>query len=290
MSERKLVVGCGYLGLRVAQLWLAAGDQVFAVTRSPSKAERLASLGIEPIVGDVVAGPLELPVVDTVLFAIGYERASKQPIQQVYAGGLSHVLSSKQLATAKFIYISSTGVYAQNDGGWVNEQSPCRPVRAGAVASLAAEELLRSSSRRGMILRMAGLYGPGRIPRSAELLAGKPIDAPAHGWLNLIHVDDAAAIVLAAERKGTPGAVYVIADGAPPTRRQYYEELARLLGAPPPVFAPPPADSPAAERAAADKRVDSSRSLHELGVQLCYPTFRHGLAAIVASASATPSG
>jgi nucleoside-diphosphate-sugar epimerase len=134
-----------------------------------------------------------------------------------------------------------------------------------------------------VVLRLAGLYGPGRIPRLADLAEGRPIDAPAEGWLNLIHVDDAAQIVLLAEqRAGTPR-TYVVADGHPVQRRDYYAELARLVNAPPPQFVSPPADSPAAQRAASDKRIDPRRMFAELAPVLRYPDFRAGLAAIVAS-------
>jgi nucleoside-diphosphate-sugar epimerase len=130
-------------------------------------------------------------------------------------------------------------------------------------------------------LRLAGLYGPGRIPRSSDLVAGRPIDAPAHGWLNLIHVDDAARIVLLAEERASPPRTYVVSDGAPVPRAEYYAELARLLNAPPPRFVEPAADSPAALRAGSDKRINPRRMFAELKPTLLYPDYRAGLAAIV---------
>jgi nucleoside-diphosphate-sugar epimerase len=135
---------------------------------------------------------------------------------------------------------------------------------------------------KAIILRLAGLYGPGRIPRGEDLKAGRPIDAPAEGWLNLIHVDDAAQIVLRAEQFAVPPRTYVISDGHPVQRSEYYRELARHLRAPRPAFAPPPADSPAAQRAASDKRVNPERMFAELSPSLLYPSYREGLAAIVA--------
>jgi nucleoside-diphosphate-sugar epimerase len=286
MSGRKLVVGCGYLGERVAHRWRQAGAEVFAVTRSPEKAERLSRAGLCPLIADITSPPDDwrLPPVDTILFALGHDRASALSIQQTYVGGMKNLLSAADDSTRRVIYISSTGVYSQNDGEWVTEASTCQPARAGGQACLLAEALLRSGrlGRRSVILRMAGLYGPGRIPRAADLLAGRPIDAPAHGWLNLIHVDDAAEAVLAAETKGAGGAVYLVSDGQPAVRRDYYVELARLLGAPSPVFSAPAPDSPAAARATTDKRIDNSRMVRELEVKLAYPSFREGLAAIVA--------
>jgi nucleoside-diphosphate-sugar epimerase len=136
------------------------------------------------------------------------------------------------------------------------------------------------------VLRLAGLYGPGRIPLAADVRHGRPIAAPVQGLLNLIHVDDAAQVVIAADERAVPPRTYVVSDGCPVVRREYYEELARLLGAPRPVFAPAPSDSAAVGRAGSDKRASNARMVGELGVRLAYPTFREALAAIVAAENA----
>jgi nucleoside-diphosphate-sugar epimerase len=288
----KLIFGCGYLGLRVARLWIAAGEKVFAVTRSADRAAELAKAGIEPIVGNLLEDrQIKLPQgVQTVLFAVGMDRSSTQRIQDVYVGGLQSALAWTPPAVERFLYISSTGVYGQVTGSEVDELSPCHPTREGGQACLAAEQLLQASpfAARSIILRLAGIYGPGRIPRSADLLAGHPIDAPAQGWLNLIHADDAARIVLMAEQRATPPRTYVVSDGAPVLRADYYAELARLLNAPPPRFINPPPDSPAAQRAASDKQINPRRMFEELNPKLEYSSYRSGLAALVGQASSLP--
>jgi nucleoside-diphosphate-sugar epimerase len=281
----KLIFGCGYLGSRVAALWQAAGHVVYAVTRSPERAAELTEMDLRPIVADV-AGSTELVLpqeVETVLFAVGYDRGSGLAIHEVYAGGLARAIAAVPASTAKFLYISSTGVYGHVTGSEVDESSPCEPTREGGRACLAAERVLEASSLtdRAVILRLAGIYGPGRIPRAKDLLAGQPIDAPAGGWLNLIHVDDAARIVLLAEERAPLPSLYVVSDGQPVPRGEYYRELARLLGAPPPQFVAPAADSPAAQRAASDKRVNSQKLMSELQPRLLYPSYREGLRAIV---------
>jgi nucleoside-diphosphate-sugar epimerase len=106
--------------------------------------------------------------------------------------------------------------------------------------------------------------------------------APADGYLNLIHVDDAASVVLAAEVRAPLASLLVASDGNPVLRREYYAELARLLDAPPPQFAAPGSDSAAAARASASKRVRNTRLVQQLAVQFAYPSYREGLAAIVA--------
>ena len=99
--------------------------------------------------------------------------------------------------------------------------------------------------------------------------------------MNLIHVDDAARIVLAAEAWAPLPSLYLVSDGVPALRRDYYGELARLLAAPAPQFETPPADSPAALRASADKRISNAKLLSEVPCPLAYPSYREGLAAIV---------
>lgn len=291
----RLIFGCGYLGLRVARLWRDRGEEVYAVTRHTAKGETLRQMGIRPLVDNLLQfrGPSEgWPArIDTVLFAVGYDRDSTATIGDVYVRGLANVLAALPADVGRIIYISSTGVYGDAAGDWVDEETPCHPTRPGGKASLTAEERLLAHplGARSVILRLAGLYGPGRIPRAGELLAGQPIDAPATGHLNLIHVDDAAAIVLLAEAKAPLPRTYVVSDGQPVVREAYYQELARLLNAPPPRFVPPDPNSSAAQRAAADKRVSNRRLIRELAPRFRYPSYREGLAAMVAQQQ-NPSG
>jgi len=284
-SMAKLIFGCGYLGLRVARLWRAAGEEVHACTRSPDRGAQLAAEGIRPLVADLTGeSQLALPQgVRTILFAVGFDRAAGRTIHDVYVGGLARVLELLPDDIGRFVYISSTGVYGHIAGTQVDEESPCEPIRDGGRACLAAERLLQASrfADRVVILRLAGIYGPARIPRARDLVAGRPINAPSTGWLNLIHVEDAARIVLLAEERAHPPRTFVVSDGQPVVRADYYAELAKLLGAPAPNFVEPAGNSPAAERAASDKRINPARMFAELQPELGYPSYREGLAAIV---------
>jgi nucleoside-diphosphate-sugar epimerase len=187
--------------------------------------------------------------------------------------------------TGKFIYVSSTGVYGQSHGETVDEDSPCEPTREGGRACLAAEAVLSGDrlGQRAIVLRVAGLYGPGRIPNAAEIRSGRPLAVPASGYLNLIHVDDAATIVLAAAETAYLPRTFLVSDGQPVERRAYYAELARLLGVAAPEFISPPADDPAAIRATSDKRVSNARMISELAVRLAFPSYREGLAAVLST-------
>ena len=290
----KLIFGCGYLGSRVAGLWRGAGETVHVVTRSAQRAADLVADGYQATVADVndASSLASLPVADIVLFAVGYDRSSSHTIEEVYGQGMQNVLDALPPSTGQVVYISSTGVYGQTGDVVVDEQTPCEPTRAGGRACLAAEQTLASHSfgPRSTILRLAGIYGLGRVPYLDRLRAGDPIPVPEHGLVNLIHVDDAAAIVVAAastpptntEKPSLSPELYCVSDGHPVERAEYYGEVARLLGSPAPRFVASDADLPATRRASSSKRVSNARLVEKLYSVFKIPTYREGLATILA--------
>jgi nucleoside-diphosphate-sugar epimerase len=268
----------------VAKRWLAAGHAVTGVVESEASAAALAVASVYPIVADVtrLATLRGLPAADTLLYCVGY-RGGIGPLRwAVYVEGLRAVLDSVGPEVGRVIFISSTGVYAEQDGGWVDEDSPCGPSRESGRALLAAEQVLAAHALgdRGVVLRLAGIYGPGRLPQRAELLAGEPLAVPAGHYVNLIHVDDAAAAVLAAEERATPPRTYVIADGHPVERREYLTELARQLGLAPPLFRERLPGEVARHRGG-NKRASNRRMREELAVKLTHPTCLEGLASSI---------
>ncbi len=287
----KLVVGCGYLGLRVARRWRDAGQRVATVTRSSERAEALASEGFVPIVADVTRRSTlgrtlselpalsGLPAVEAVLIAVGYDRAAGLSQRDVYVGGLENVLAVLADDVQRIVYVSTTGVYGGDDG-WVDEDTPCQPSTPGGAAHWEAEKLLAASrfADRAIVMRMAGLYGAGRVPRKNDLLAGEPIAAASDGYINLIQIDDAADAVVAALRRAAPPITVNVSDGHPVNRRAYLEEIARIVGAPAPRFVEPDASARPA-RGSASKRIGNGRLIATLDVTLTYPTYREGLAA-----------
>jgi nucleoside-diphosphate-sugar epimerase len=283
----KLIFGCGYLGRRVAQRWRAAGEVVYAVTRHPATAATVAPLGLTPILADITQPETlkNLPEADEILFAVGHDHQAGPSLPNVYVRGLGNVLAAIDEPPRRFVYVSSTGVYGQTQGQTIDETSPCQSTRAGGVACLAAENLLRASrlADRALVLRLAGIYGPGRIPRVEDVRAGRPITAPSDGYLNLIHVDDAADLIATGLSDIAPPELFVVSDGNPVLRRDYYAELARLLQSPPPQFVPPSPESHAAQRAGSDKRINPARLMAVAARQWRYPTYREGLAAILAA-------
>ena len=268
---RRLVVGCGYLGGQVARLWRNSGDEVYATTRG-ARVDALSRAGLRPLTLDVTRGATvgALPAVDTAVFAVGRSGAT---MSDVHIQGLRLVLDALSGSAVQVIYVSSTGVYAQDTGEWVDEASVCEPAREGGRACLSGERLLFAHERGcdAVVLRMAGLYGNGRVPREADVAAGRSIVGSPDAYLNLIHVEDAARGVVTAAAPGSgTGRTYNVSDGHPPTRGDYVALVATRLGLAPPRFE---------GGRGRGKRVRNDRIVHELGLQLKYPSCREGLAA-----------
>jgi nucleoside-diphosphate-sugar epimerase len=263
-----LIVGCGYLGKRVATAIRDAGRPVFALTRS--RTQELLAAGLTPIVGDVMRPEsLALPAVETVVYAVGLDRRSGQSMRDVYVDGLANVLD--RLPTPRqFVYVSSSSVYGQTDGTWVNESSPTEPIEESGRVVLEAERLLASRLPFATILRFSGIYGPNRLLRKAALLAGEPLLGNADKWLNLIHVDDGVRAVLAAE--AVAGETINICDDEPVTRRHFYTTLAELLHAPAAAFAPG-----ASTRGETNRQIANTKAKALLGFRPDFPSFRVGL-------------
>jgi nucleoside-diphosphate-sugar epimerase len=274
-----LIVGCGYLGRRVAARWLAAGRRVAALTRR--NADALRSLGVEPVAGDVLdPASLRLPEAATVLYAVGMDRSQGRSMREVYVGGLGHVLDTLP-GGGRFVYVSSTGVYGQTDGTWVDEASETSPLEESGRVVLEAEHLLRARRPDAVVLRFAGIYGPDRLLRKQALLNGEPLVGDADKWLNLVHVADGADAVLAAEAHGAPGGTYNVADDEPVSRRDFYTLLARLLNGPPARFEPGP--TPA--RPEPNRRVSNRTARERLDWAPAFTNYRSGLPVAVAGSA-----
>jgi nucleoside-diphosphate-sugar epimerase len=256
---------------------------VWATTRNASKAALLGSQGIQPLIADWTdKSTLEdLPAVDQILVAVSYDRSSCHSRYDSQVGGLRNLLQSIS-PTANLCYISTTGVYHQTDGSWVDETSPTDPTRESGRAHLQAEEMLNQlrPDSAWTILRLAGIYGPGRIPRAADVIAGRPITSAATGFLNLIHVDDAVDAVFASWSR-SKRRLYAVSDDQPIVRGEFYQQIARQCGAPPASFIEPPPDAAPRMRSESNKRISNRRMKRDLVTKLNYPTYREGLASLL---------
>jgi len=277
---KRLIVGCGYLGLRVAKRWVAGGDSVFALTRSKARAAELEAAGIFPIVGDVTQpNSLDnLPAVDTVLVAVGMDRTQYSDIRLVYVEGLKHVIERISESTKHLIYISSTGVYGDFGGQWIDETAVTQPKREGGKACLEAEQVIAASkfASKATILRFAGIYGPDRVPTRDRIQSKEWKKLSAAGYLNLIQVDDGARIVTVVADQPPAGETFVVSDGKPSLRKEYYEFIAAQFG----IDEIPWEESevkPEQSRSGSNKRISNRKLMERFEIQLDFPDYRSGL-------------
>lgn len=284
---RVLIFGCGYLGRRVATAWIESGLEVFAVTRSPEKSDLFRKSGIQPFIGDVCepASLDNLPDADIVLYSVGYDRTSSRTHEEVTCHGTEHILERLKDRCGRFIYTSSTSVYGQSSGEWVDERSECNPSQLGGRLNLIAEQSVqdrfpKNRSTSAVILRLAGLYGSGRLlSRKESLLAAEPISGRGDSWLNLIHVDDATRAVIASSKDDVRAGIYNVVDDQPVRRAEYFELLAELIGAPPPTF---DASQPGARGSGGlNKRCSNQKLRTESSWKPAFPSFATGLPASI---------
>lgn len=286
-TMRKLIIGCGYLGERVAQRWLAAGHKTWALTRSESRAARLAVSGVSPLIGDVLDPETiqKLPHVETILYAVGFDRTSKSSKRVIYVDGLRNVLEQIQGRCRRLVYVSSTSVYGQDNGEFVDEFSATSPSEENGCICRDAEAVVWEHFRRknpdaiageAVVLRLTGIYGPGRLlARERQLREGGLLSGNPNSWLNLIEIEDAVEAALAAEARGRPGETYLVCDDRPIRRHEFYAALAQQLGLAAPGFEELALDAP--ERRRLNKRCVNRRMREELGVELHSPTVIEGL-------------
>ncbi|MBL8850816.1 MAG: SDR family oxidoreductase [Planctomycetaceae bacterium] len=241
-----LIVGYGYLGHRIADLE-QNGHRITALTRSPEKGASIKDQGHTPIVGDVLdpATLAALPAADVMLIALAHDAGSGVPKRTLLVDGVTNLVRAMHTRVRHIVYISSTSVYGQSDGAWIDEDSATEPTTEGGRLTLEAEQNLQeicnapASSCRLTILRLAGIYGPGRlIGRVDQLRAGTPVAGSPDAWLNLIHVDDADALVCKVVEGRETSQVILICDDRPVTRGEFYSALAREIGAPTTTFDP----------------------------------------------------
>jgi nucleoside-diphosphate-sugar epimerase len=282
-----VIVGCGEVGTRLAQRLLAQGDEsVLGLVRSSASAARLAAAGIPSVVCDLLtadAAPPEVVTADVDVFHF-----APPPEQGVIDLHTRHLLElfAHCGTPRRLVYISTTGVYGDCQGAWIDETQPVRPLAERSLRRWDAEQTLRQwsviSGTVVVTLRVAGIYGPGRLPL-ARLRQGVPLVRPEEApYTNRIHVDDLVTVCLAALERGTAGAVYNACDGAPSTMTDYFLAVAAAAGLPAPPLLPlaeASAQVSAGMRSylAESRRLSNRKLREELGVILKYPNLAAGL-------------
>ncbi|MFP4696924.1 NAD-dependent epimerase/dehydratase family protein, partial [Thiohalospira sp.] len=198
---------------------------------------------------------------------------------------------------ARVVLISTSAVYGDRGGEWIDEEAPLRPSSDRGHRRLDAERALTDwAGKRGVeatLLRVAGIYGPGRLPLE-RLERGEPILDPADsGVTNRIHAEDLAAICARAGEPEAPAGVYNVADGAPCPMAEYFDAVADAAGLPRPPRVPLTEAHQRITRGMLDfllesRRLDTRRLHRELGVELAYPDYVEGIRASLAAMAAEP--
>lgn len=283
-----LIVGTGDIGVRIARLVLANGSKVSGLVRSAESAERLRACNIEPVEGnlDDVASLANLPTAGKLVFFLApppgggpFDSRMRNFCQAV--GALN--------APAKVIYMSTSGVYGDCGGEWVTEETPVNPQTSRAQRRVDAENVLLEWGAEHkvsvVILRVTGIYGPGRLP-IARIQQGHPVlrqeDSPP---TNRIHADDLAATAVAAAKKAD-GGIFNISDGQPGTMTQYFMLVADMLDLPRPQQvtmdeANQVMNPMTLSYLQETRRMDNRKMIEELGIVLQYPDLESGLKNVV---------
>lgn len=292
MTRRLLSFGHGYSAQALAQKLLAQGGwQITGTTRNESMVPTLVASGTTPLIWPGEDPGPALSQATHLLISTAPSQGG-DPVLSV----LAHQIAARAGALKWVGYLSTTAVYGDHQGGWVDETTPLAPAtRRGQLrveAEAAWQKLEADSGLPLHIFRLAGIYGPGRGP-FAKLSSGtaRCIVKPGQVF-SRIHVDDIAQVLAASISRPDPGAIYNVCDDDPAPPEDVIAHAASLLG-----MAPPPSENfadaemtPMARSFYAEsKRVSNTRIKAELGIRLKYPTYQQGLAALLAQTAATPS-
>lgn len=281
---RLFCFGLGFSGLTLARQLVADGWEVAGTTRSAEKSAELAHLGLSPFTFD---GSAPLPA--GALAGTTHLLCSVPPGEKGDPALAHHASLIANLPDLKWVgYLSTTGVYGDRGGDWVDEDTPVAPDVSRSMRRAHAERAWLHATPAAHIFRLAGIYGPGRSAID-QVRAGtaRRIVKPGQVFCRT-HVEDIARVVRASMEAPNPGRIYNVCDDLPAPPQDVITHACTLLGVAPPPDIPydEAALSPMAQSFYADnRRVRNDRIKSELGVVLAYPTYREGLAAI-----AGPSG
>ncbi len=278
-----LSLGHGYSASVLARELIAKGWSVIGITRSEAKCAGMRDAGVEPLLWPCDLGPALSRA--THILASAAPDGSGDPFLLATRGAIT-------LAKPEWVgYLSTTAVYGDHEGAWVDEETPVTPQSARAVARVLAERQWLALSLPVHVFRLAGIYGPGRGPFE-KVRDGTARRIIKDGQVfSRIHVEDIAGAIIGSIDHPNPGRIYNVCDDDPARPEDVLAHAATLLGLPEPPSVPyDQADMTPMARSfyGESKRVRNTRLKTELGVVLRYPTYREGLAALLAQEQANP--
>lgn len=275
------IIGCGYVGFQVAEQLLAQGRAVAALTHSESNQARLQAAHIQTYFGDLdqIATLDTLPTdIDTLFYF------APPPSQGIKDTRMQHFLTQLTATVKKAVLISTTGVYGDCQGAWIDETQPLNPQADRAKRRVHAEQQWQQWADKQqvdwVILRVAGIYGAQRLP-VARLQKGLPVlEESIAPYSNRVHVADLVEACIAASQRGQ--GVFNITDGNPTTMTDYFNQVATALDLPlPPTLNRQQASAQLSPEMnsylAESKRINNQKMQQELKVIPRYPTLAAGL-------------
>ena len=292
---RILIAGCGDVGAALGRILCGAGHAVWGLKRRPVELPP----GVRPLPADLTdpATLADLPAaLDAVVYSAAAAGFSEAAYQAAYVDGVRNVLAALERngqRPGRLLFASSTSVYAQHRGEWVDEDSPAEADGFSGRCIRAGEALLRQSGWDAVVVRFGGIYGPGRtrlIDSVRAQTAVRPAGPPL--YTNRIHRDDCARVLAHLLVRPEPLALYLAVDDDPAPLDQVLDWLAAQLGAPPPPTTAQPSLKPGADagqptlRLRASKRCRNAR-LRASGFQFLYPSYRDGYAALLRAEGVT---
>ena len=287
------ILGCGYVGLELGRQLTARGHDVVGVRRSEEGIDEIEGAGFDGVRADVTDPDSLSPVpdADALVFAASSGGRGADAAREVFVEGLETVIeqfAGRERPPDRLVYTSSTGVYGDHGGDWVDEETPLEPTTEKTRVLAEAERVALESPIPGTVARFAGLYGPGRY-RLDRYLEGPVTE----GYLNMVHREDAAgAVRYLLEEELARGEVVLVCDDEPADKWTFADWLAEQCGVGEPTkrtkeerLAEGDLSEPARRRILTSKRC-SNRKLEELGYELSYPTYREGYRDVVAAYTA----
>ena len=280
---RLLIAGCGFLGEAAADFFARTGWEVVALTGSAESAARLAPKPYPVLPADITRAESlaalreRTGTFDHMLHCASSGRGGPEAYRQIYVEGCARL--AEAFPEARLIFTGSTSVYAQTDGDWVTEASAAAPDRETGRLLLAAEHATQAAG--GCVLRLAGIYGPGRSVLLRKFRDGTAILENGGGrWINQIHRDDAVRAIDAVLRSAAGGEIFNVVDDTPATQRTVYGWIADFLGRPLPPEGPADLQR---KRGWTSKRVSNAR-LRALGWTPEFPSYCAALPSVAGAA------
>ena len=284
MSQTITIIGCGYLGSALAKQCISKGWTVSALTRNSAKAKDLRAMGVDKVIEAQIEDENWHDQLDSsqdfVVNCVGAASSDAQGYISSYIEGQDSVMKWLQQGSVKtFVFTSSTSVYPQSGKRFVDETASCVGVSEKGGLLLAAEQKCFppvSSISRSFILRLSGLYGPGRHLLMNKVKQGEDIDGNEDRILNLIHRDDAANAVISCLQADASnlGRIYNVSDGTHATRGQIVAWLAESLNLSTPSFK---GDD---EEGTPNRKVSNNRILDDLSWSPEYSNYQLGYQSI----------